>query len=210
MRCTIKVLLNLALIGMLITYTKVHANDLDFYKYHIGVKTSYLNVNNQTNKPEQNLLLEDYGASLGAFYSGQYNSYMSFAVGIDFIYIEDKLPFSESVRNEFTGELSSKESSIFGKAIYAEGGIFYPFLYQNQLQIGLLGGYRYNDLTRTIFRCEQCQEQELYQFENSTYVKPFIKYKFSARFSLQIAYSHYFNEMGFDNSIDLQVTLVKF
>ncbi|MBQ4860606.1 hypothetical protein J8L98_02715 [Pseudoalteromonas sp. MMG013] len=189
---------------------KTQANDLDFYKYHIGLKTSYLSVNNKTNNPEQSLLLEDFGVSLGAFYSGQYESFGLFSAGIDFIYIEDKLPFSESVRNEFTGELSEKESSIFGKAIYVEAGVFTSFLYQNALQFGVLGGYQYTDLTRTILRCEQCTEQDLYQFENSTYVKPFIKYKFTARLSVQFAYSHYFNDMGFDDAISLQITLVKF
>jgi hypothetical protein len=210
MRKTQKILLKTALVCIFTTYTKAHANDIDFYKYHVGIKTSYLNVNNQTNKPEQSLLLEDFGVSVGAFYSGQYNSFISLATGIDFVYINDKLPFSEAVRNNFTGQLSRKESSIYGKSIYVEGGIFYPFLYQNRLNIGILGGYKYNDITRTIFRCQQCEEQELYQFQNSTYIKPFIKYKFTSRFSLQIAYSHYFNEMGFNNSVDLQMTLLKF
>ena len=190
--------------------THVKANDFDFYKYHMGVKTSYLSVNNQTSKPEQNLLLEDFGMSLGLFYTGQLSAYGLFTLGIDFIYIEDKMPFSESVRNEFTGKLSEKESSIFGKSIYLEAGLFQAFTYHNQLQIGVLGGYRYNDLSRTILRCSQCEEQELYQFENSAYVKPFIKFKFTPSMSVQIAYSHYFNDMGFNDSIDFQFTLLKF
>lgn len=184
------------------------AENVNFYNYSYGVSYQALSVNDINQGTELDMQVDDIAHSIGIYYKGEPRSFYQFAIGLDYVYIEDDNPFSEDVKNAVTGEKLSRESSVTGTSIYGELGLILKDHLVENLTIGVLGGYRYNNISRSIFRCSSCEEQELDNFKSSSYIKPFIEYQITKRIHVQLGYSHYLNDEGFDSSIGLHISFM--
>ncbi|ALO44043.1 hypothetical protein [Pseudoalteromonas phenolica] len=184
------------------------AENVNFYNYSYGVSYQTLSVNDINEGTELDMQVDDMAHSIGIYYKGEPRSFYQFAIGLDYVYIEDDNPFSEEVKNAITGEVESRESDVTGTSIYGELGLISKDHLVENFTIGALAGYRYNNISRSIFRCSSCEEQELDNFKSSGYIKPFIEYQFTRRIHVQLSYSHYFNDEGFENSIGLHISFM--
>lgn len=191
---------------MLLTCS-VSADDINFFDYSVGVNYQYLKV-----KPFSELDVasesDGFGHAIGFYYKGELYEYLHFATGIDYVSVEDDSPFTQTVKNELTGEISIKTSKVTGFAAYVEGGFMYKPNFQPRFSTGILAGYRHNSLDRSIFQCDECPTEELADFDSSMYGKVFVEYQLTENVHIQINYSHFLAETGFDNSIGVHVSFL--
>ncbi len=180
------------------------------YANHYGISASYFSVYDPYKATEQDMQINSYGNALGFFYHGTVTEQTLFGFGLDFVVIKDNAPFSQTVKNTITGEVSDKKSDITGSSAYIEFGAQYAFFAKQALRIGLFSGYRYNNISRTITRCNTCQEQLLPAFKSSFYLKPFINYQFNEYLAIKLTYSHYFTKSGFSDSISIDISCLSF
>jgi len=180
------------------------AKNISTYQSHWGINTGYFLLENIPKGTNNEVLVEDEAPGLGFFYTGEITHNTQVTAGIDLVFIKDNQPFSSKVKNSVTGSVSNKESTILGKSLYLEYGIQYPFLKQNELVLGISGGFRYNNVDREIIRCDNCQKQDLDSFESSAYIKPYIGYHFTEHLSFRFTYSNYLNKNGFSDSIGIE------
>lgn len=195
-------------VGSLLLSGISKAENVNFYNYSYGVSYQALSVNDIYEGTELDMQVDDFAHAIGIYYKGEPRSFYQFAIGIDYVYIKDDNPFTEEVKNSITGNKLSRESDVTGTAIYGELGLILKDYLVENLTIGLLGGYRYNNISRSIFRCSSCEEQELDNFKSASYLKPFIEYQFTRRIHVQLGYSHYLNDEGFDSSIGLHISFI--
>lgn len=186
------------------------AHDINFYDYSIGVSYQALSINDINQGTELDLQVDNLAHALGVYYKGEPKPYIQFAIGLEYVYIQDDNPFEEEITNSITGKTFSRESDVTGTGMFGEIGLISQGHFVENLTIGFLGGYRYNDISRSIIRCSNCEEQALDSFKSSPYLKPFIEYQFTSRIHAQLSYSHFTEDEGFENAISLQVSFVSF
>ncbi len=74
---------------------------------------------------------------------------------------------------------SNKSSTVMGYSVYLETGLSTYIKGFNSLKAGLMLGYKYNDIFRTIFKCSDCNKEDLNSFSDSIYLKPFLGFNIS-------------------------------
>lgn len=199
-----------SLIALLIC-APIHAEDIHFFDYSFGVSYQYLSIKDiPTIQSNQERISGGNGHAIGLYYKGEPFEYMQFTTGIDYMMVDDATPFNQTVENEFTGDVSVRKSDVSGFGMYAEAGLLYT---PNQLEIvsfGLLGGYRYNNIERGILRCENCDSEELKDFDSSLYGKAFVEFQLTTDVHIQLNYTHFMADTGFDNSVGIQVSFSSF
>jgi hypothetical protein len=127
------------------------------------------------------------------------------SMGADLVYIKDESPFNQSVVEENGNGVSNKESKVLGYSAYLETGLSFYISEAKSTKVGLLVGYKYNDIVRTIFKCSDCRTQELASFNHSAYLKPFISFTFLHNIDAQVYFTHYLSDSGFKHGVGLQV-----
>lgn len=182
------------------------ANDLNFYRYFYGVNYQNLTVHDVNAGSDLAMQVDDRANALGLYFKGEPWSFVQFAMGFDFVKIGDDNPFTQQVKNDVTGSISNRQSDVTGKSIYGEIGLKYDTLPNQNLTFGALGGFRYNSISRSIFRCSSCQEQQLDSFESSLYIKPFIELQMTKNTHVQVYYNYYFNDTGFSDGVGIQIS----
>ncbi|CCQ10473.1 hypothetical protein PALB_13400 [Pseudoalteromonas luteoviolacea B = ATCC 29581] len=196
---------------LLLFFTSFGANaqrndELSFYRYFYGVNYQMLNVNDINAGTDLDMQVDDTAHAIGLYFKGEPWSFVQYSVGIDVMRISDDNPFTQEVENNLTGNVSNRQSNVLGKALYGEFGLKHDFTSTKNLTLGILGGYRYNSVSRSIFRCSSCEEQKLNSFESSFYAKSFVEYQFTRHVHLQLYYNYYFNDTGFSDGVGLQVS----
>ncbi|WP_372765881.1 hypothetical protein [Pseudoalteromonas sp.] len=197
-------------IGFLLCFFSANSSaksEINFYDYSIGVSYQNLTASDYRATTDGPLIYGGKAHAIGLYYKGEPHPYLQFATGLDYMYMEDTVPFVQMVKNEFTGQVSSKESTITGFAMYAETGLKFTPKTLDRLSIGILGGYRYNNIERSVFRCDTCENQELNDFESSMYAKGFIEYQLTQNIHIQFNYSNFFAENGFENAFGLHISV---
>jgi len=185
-------------------------SDINFYDYSIGVSYQNLATSDYRTATDGPLIEGGNAHAIGLYYKGEPLPYIQFATGLDYMYMDDTAPFVQTVKNEFTGQVSNKESSISGFGMYAEAGLKFSPASLDRLSFGILGGYRYNNIERSVFRCDSCESQELNDFESSMYAKGFIEYQLTQDVHIQLNYSNYFADNGFDNGLGIHISVFGF
>ena len=200
------------LTGVLMTFASafIQAEDINFYDYSLGINYQYLSVKDYRVGDATNNLGSGSGHAIGLFYKGEPYDYILFSTGIDYMTVEDSAPFVQTVKNEITGDVSVRKSDVSGFGLYAEGGLMYKPKQIDRLSFGLLGGYRYNNIERAIFQCDACQTEELKDFDSSLYGKAFVEFQLTQDVHLQLNYTHFISDTGFDNSVGIQVSFLSF
>ena len=181
---------------------------VNFYNYSYGISYQALSVNDINEGTELDMQVDDLAHAIGIYYKGEPQSFYQFAIGIDYVYIEDNNPFNEAVKNAITGDILTRESDVTGTSLYGEIGVIFKEQLVENLTFGILGGYRYNNISRSIFRCSRCEEEVLDNFKSSSYLKSFVEYQFTKRIHVQLGYNHYFNDAGFENSVGIQISFI--
>lgn len=181
---------------------KASASTIDFYNYYLGVQVQGVSLDNDKVPG-----LDSSGWMAGVLYKGRLKDYFQFAVGVDYFYADDNLPFEQQVTDRLTDDVRTISSDVSGLSFYLEAGVQYKFPPQNRWAVGVLGGYRYSDISRGVLACSDCEEQQLPDFENAVYVKPFIEYQWSKFVISQLYYTQYVSGDPFDNGVGLQITV---
>lgn len=200
-------------IGMSLCLFAANVNaksEINFYDYSIGVSYQNLTASDYRATSDGPLINAGNAHAIGLYYKGEPHPYLQFATGLDYMYMDDTSPFTQTVKNELTGQVSNKESSITGFAMYAEAGFKFTPDSIDRLSIGVLGGYRYNNIERSVFRCDSCESQELSDFESSMYAKGFIEYQLTQDVHIQLNYSTFFADNGFDNGLGIHISVFGF
>lgn len=185
-----------------------HAQDLHFYRYSMGISYQYLNVEHQATDYYESRSTN--GHAIGIYYKGTPYQYLQMAAGLDYMFIDDNAPFKQTVKNRITGEVTERTSDITGLGAYFELGFKYTLAPKSPFTLGMLGGYRYNDIERTVALCDKCDEQALTQFDNSVYAKAFIEYQITDKIDVQLSYTNYFKEDGLSDSIGVSMSFMSF
>lgn len=184
-------------------------SEIDFHNNFYGLNYQRLDVNDINEGEDLDMHVGDIAHAIGLYFKSVPHQYIQLEVGVDGVYIRDDSPFTETVNNNRGEGTSSKRSNVLGYALYIEGGLTFPlspFQRFEAIRYGVMLGYRYNDIDRTIFRCEGCQYQALDSFKSSAYLKPFIEYHYSTYLHGQFYFSHYFNDAGFSNGVGVQIS----
>jgi hypothetical protein len=126
-------------------------------------------------------------------------------MGADLVYIKDESPFNQLVAEENGNGVSNKESKVLGYSAYLETGLSFYISEAKSTKVGLMVGYKYNDIVRTIFKCRDCRMQDLRSFNHSAYLKPFISFTFLHNIDAQVYFTHYLSDSGFKHGVGLQV-----
>lgn len=126
-------------------------------------------------------------------------------MGADLVYIKDESPFNQLVAEENGNGVSNKESKVLGYSAYLETGLSFYISEAKSTKVGLMVGYKYNDIVRTIFKCSDCRMQDLRSFNHSAYLKPFISFTFLHNIDAQVYFTHYLSDSGFKHGVGLQV-----
>ncbi len=186
---------------------KVSAYELGFSDF--GINYQLMEVDEETKTEMQ---VGSAAHALGLYftfkpfkYSRTLYRHWQTTIGADLVYIKDESPFKQLVKEDNDSSVSSKESKVLGYSAYLETGISFYINGVNSPKIGLMLGYKYNDITRTIFKCSDCNTQDLYRFEHAAYLKPFITFKFFHNLDGQFYLTHYFGDSGFRNGLGLQI-----
>ncbi|WP_346837580.1 outer membrane beta-barrel protein [Microbulbifer sp. SAOS-129_SWC] len=145
--------------------------------------------------------ISDSGFGLGVGYAGE-KGLFNFSVGATFYFIDDNNEFTQRVQNDLTGNQSTEKSSIDAGSLYVDAGLQYPLT--DSLTIGLNGGYRYFDISRTISNCRDCASEGV-SIDNDTYLKPFAALDFNERISGALAYYSYSGDKGTEDSLQFGV-----
>jgi len=191
---------------------------LPFFKvsaYEIGL--SDFGVNYQLLQVDKNTKTEmqvgDFAHGLGLYFTYTPYKYTDFiykhwqsTIGGDFVYISDESPFSQSVTEKNKSDVSNKSSKVLGYSVYLETGSSAYIKGFDSLMAGLMFGYKYNNIDRTIFKCSDCHKEDLNSFSHSMYLKPFIVFNISNGLHGQLYLSHYFGRSGFKHGLGLQIT----
>lgn len=199
------------LTSLILWLVSAHASEkqnVNFYDYSIGVSYQYLTASDYQATNDSVTIDGGNAHAIGLYYKGEPHRYLQFATGMDYMYMEDTSPFTQSVKNEFTGQISSKESSITGFAMYAEAGFKFAPQTVERMSFGVLAGYRYNNIERAVFNCDSCESQTLDDFESSLYAKAFFEYQLTQNVHIQLNYSNFFADKGFDNAIGLHISFM--
>ncbi len=192
-----------------LTTTACTAEYLKEYRHLYGVQVQAINLDVAEADKSDTLYFDDTALALGVFYKNKLNSYSQLSVGIDYVYIDDLAPFSQTVENTITGQESDRSSELSGMSVYSELGLHYAFKRNTALVWGLALGYRYNDLKRRIVNCKTCDSQDSDFIENDFYVKPSVEYRFNEYVAVQLSYSQFIGDKGFSNGIALQVIVAE-
>lgn len=188
-------------------FFKVEAYQIDLSEY--GVNYQLLQVDNKTKTEIQ---VGDLAHALGLYYSympykysgHKYKSWQS-TLGGDLVYIRDNSSFTQAVTGN-NNNISNKSSNVLGYSVYLETGLSMRIKSVKSLQAGLMVGYKYNDINRTIFKCSDCNEESLDAFSHSSYLKPFVAFKISNVIKGKLYFSYYFQSSGFTNGLGLQIS----
>lgn len=198
-----------AAMSLLLISPQSDANqDINFFKYSVGTSYQYLNASIDNTELSQDLTMS--GHALGLYYKAEPYQYIQFSTGIDYVVIDNDDEFSQTVKNSLTGEISTKESTTYGYSAYFETGLNYQLPQTNRFKIGMLAGYRYNDIDQVILRCESCERKAQEQFESAPYAKAYLQYQLFDEVHLQLNMSSFFSDSGFDNSVGLQISFTSF
>ncbi len=189
----------------LVTTTACSAEYLKEYRHLYGAQVQQISLEVAKENSNDNLYFDDTALSLGVFYKNKINKYSQITVGIDYVYIDDLVPFSQTVENTITGQESERSSELSGMSVFSEWGLHYAFKRNTRLVWGLAVGYRYNDLKRRIVNCKTCDSQDSDFIENDFYIKPSIEYRFNEYMSLQLSYSQSMGDKGFSNGVGLHL-----
>jgi len=141
--------------------------------------------------------ISDSGFGLGVGYAGE-KGLFNFSVGATFYFIDDENKFTQRVESDWSGDTSTEKSSIDAGSLYIDAGFQYPL--SESFTIGLNGGYRYFDISRTISNCRDCYSEGV-RIDSDTYLKPFARLDFNERFSGDLAYFSYSGDKGADDSL---------
>ena len=174
-----------------------------------GVNYQLLQVDN---KAQEKIQVGNLAHALGLYYSytpykytgNIYKNWQS-TLGGDAVYLKDKSPFTQTVTENNNGT-SNKSSKVLGYSVYLETGLSMYFKSLNSLQAGLIIGYRYNNINRTIFKCSDCNQESLDVFSHSVYLKPFVAFNISSSIQGKLYLNYYFQNSGFTNGLGLQVS----
>ncbi len=189
-----------------IFFSPAAESELDFYNHFYGLNYQRLDVNDINEGEDLDMQVGDIAHAIGLYFKSVPHQTMQLEVGVDGVYIRDDSPFTETVNNNRGEGTASKLSNVLGYALYFEGGLTFPLQHLEAMRFGVMLGYRYNDIDRTVFRCEGCLEQGLDSFKSSAYLKPFIEYHYSTYVHGQFYFTHYFDDTGFSNGVGLQIS----
>lgn len=189
-----------------IFFSPAAESEFDLYNNFYGVNYQRLEVNDINEGEDLDMHVGDIAHAIGFYFKSVPHRYLQLEAGVDGVYIRDDSPFTETVNNSRGAGTSSKRSNVLGFALYLEGGPTFPLQHIAAIRFGVMLGYRYNDIDRTVFRCEGCIEQNLESFKSSAYLKPFIEYHYSTYLHGQFYFTHYFDDSGFSNGLGFQVS----
>ncbi|MCL1038561.1 porin family protein [Shewanella submarina] len=189
------------LLGTLLC-SQAKAGSIDFYNYYIGLQLQGISLDDQSDQG-----LDDSAWTAGVFYKARLKDYFQFAVGVDYFYTEDKAPFEQEVNDKLSDETRSVSSDVTGLSWYLEAGVQYKFPPEDRWTLGLLAGYRYSNISRGILACSGCEDQELPDFKNAAYLKPFVEYQWTKSVITQLFFTQYVSGDQFENGLGLQITV---
>ncbi len=173
----------------------------DNYIHRVGFLIEYLPIDSEVAKVAG---VGEQAVSVGAFYGGQFFKYGVFNVGLAAMFINDNDEFSQTVERNIGGDRETRDSEISAGSVFAEIGGQYGFFEKENLILGLVGGYRINDVKRSIPNCVDCSKQDLGDFfKSSPYVKPYVGFNFTDGFGVSLSYSVFTEDKTFDNSASL-------
>jgi len=189
-------------------FSKAIAYEIGFVDY--GVNYQVLQVDDNTKDEMQ---VGSVAHALGLYFTytpykysrSIYKNWHS-TLGADLVYISDESPFSQSVTGGSGNGVSTKESKVMGYSAYLETGLSFYIKGLNSSKAGLIIGYKYNNIDRTIFKCSDCNKQDLHSFSHSVYLKPFFSFSFLHNIDGQLYLTHYFGNSGFKHGLGLQIT----
>lgn len=188
-------------------FFKIFAFDIGLSEYGVNYQVSQIDK-----KIQKEMEVDNIGHALGIYFNYTpykytdllYKNWQS-TLGADFIYIKDNSPFSQSVTEKNKNSTSTKSSKVMGYSIYLETGFSFNIKRFNSISLGLMVGYKYHDINRTIFKCADCYEQDLSEFSHSIYLKPFVTFKVLSSLNGKLYFFYDFQESGFSNGLGLQV-----
>lgn len=143
--------------------------------------------------------IDDVGYLIGASFTG-YKSFLRYSAGIAFIILGDNDRFTQTTESVFGSSVSDEDSSIDAGTIYLELGSQYSFGAAKKANVGLMFGYSYFDIDRTISNCRDCYSENI-DLNSSTYFRPFITYQLTDKMILGLDYASYLRDQSFDDSI---------
>ncbi|ROR94938.1 hypothetical protein EDC56_3753 [Sinobacterium caligoides] len=150
--------------------------------------------------------VDDTGYLVGAAYTG-YFSFLRYSAGGALIILDDKAEFTQRVENVFGGDERDEDSSIDAGMLFAEIGSQYAFGNNDRATVGMMAGYSYFDVERSISLCQDCREDDI-EVESSFYLKPFVAYRFTDSFLVRLEYTNYQEEQSFENAITLNFSIL--
>ncbi|NRB38210.1 MAG: hypothetical protein HRU20_07035 [Pseudomonadales bacterium] len=108
------------------------------------------------------------------------------------------------MKDKKTGAITMKSSDVMGYSFYFEAGPRISLYREAGIWLGSALGYRYSEVYRTVFKCNECKKQTLDGFNRSFYIRSFIEYRFSNIIRGQLYFSYYFEQTGFSQSLGIQ------
>jgi len=192
----------------ILPFFKVSAYEIGLSDY--GFNYQLLQVDKHTKTEMQ---VGDFAHALGLYFTYTPYKYTNYiykhwqsTIGGDFVYISDESPFSQSVTGKNNSDVSNKSSKVMGYSVYLETGLSAYVKGFDSLRAGFMLGYKYNNIDRTIFKCSDCNKQDLNRFSHAIYLKPFIAFNIFNGIYGQLYLSHYFESSGFKHGLGLQIT----
>ncbi len=202
----LKVLGYSLLYSLIFSVSLSYAAPNNFYKFHYGFN---LETNQVDDLHEGTILDPKIGSKAylaGLYIKGEPYQFFQFEAGVDYIYIKDSQPFTQDARSQITNEVKARKSIVNGKSIHLSLGPKFDIPIADNITVGVLAGFRWTDLSRSIFICGTCDNQSIDNFKNNYYAMPFIEYQFTRHNSVTLFYSHYFERGGFESGVGIKFT----
>ena len=165
----------------------------------------YLLVDSDDPQVQREGITADNGHALGLYMNGHIEWNLHYSIGADFVYVPDATPFVQTVKDKSSGAVSQQSSDITGYSVYAEAGPKFYLHSDERVIFGAMLGYKFNDIERSVFRCDGCDYQSLDSFKSSAYIRPMLEYHVSRDIQLEFYVTHYFEDSGFSQGIGFKV-----
>lgn len=188
-------------------FFKVNAYEVGFSDFGVNYQLMQVDDNTKTEMQVGNMAhaLGIYFTYTPYKYSRTVYKHWQSTMGADLVYISDQSPFNQLVTGGKSNNVSNKESKVMGYSAYLETGLSFYISGAKSTKLGLMVGYKYNDIVRTILKCSDCQVQDLYSFNHATYLKPFISFTFLHNVDAKLYLTYYFGDSGFRHGLGLQI-----
>ena len=123
-------------------------------------------------------------------YIGTVGDHFSFLAGIYIPLIDDEDQFSQTVENNFGGDISNESSDISAWGILLEASGRLPL--NDVVSLGGAVGMRTLTADREIAYCSDCYSEDI-DLDGGSYMRPYLSIRTSHMFSFEISYISFFS-----------------